>query len=142
LPIRWRLTIFNALIMGAILLVVFLPLYFLLRDALLSGIEDTAKSRAMEIARDVEEEPGDDLLDEDEAEELALDRVFAVVRDAEGRVLTRTVELESDEGENDSVWREALESGQATGGTAELIEQDASDYVYAVPVSPPTDRPV
>jgi two-component system, OmpR family, sensor kinase len=137
LSIRWRLTLFNALIMGAILLIICFSLFFLLRDALLSGVEDSAQSRAVEIARDVEEEPGEELLDEEEAEELALDRVFAVVRDAEGRILAQTVELESDEGGGDPIWREALESGQPTGGTAELIERDVSDYVYAVPVSPP-----
>jgi two-component system, OmpR family, sensor kinase len=134
LSIRWRLTLFNALIMGAILLVVGFFLFFLLRGALLSGVEDTAKSRAAEVARDVEEES--DLLDEDDAEELALDGVFAVVRDAEGRILTQTVELESEEGASDTIWREALESGQPTGGAADLSQADASDYVYAVPVRP------
>jgi two-component system, OmpR family, sensor kinase len=103
---------------------------------LLSGVQDAAESRAVEIAKDVKEEPGDDLLDEDEAEELALQEVFALVRDGEGRVLAQTVELESEDGASDPVWSEALESGQPTGGAAELIEQDVSDYVYAVPVSP------
>jgi two-component system, OmpR family, sensor kinase len=124
------------LVMGAILLVVGLFLMFLLRNALLSGVTDSAESRAVEIAKDVEEEPEEDLLDEEEAEELALQNVFALVRDADGRILAQTVELESGELASDPVWREALESGQPTGGTAELIEQDVSDYVYAVPVSP------
>jgi two-component system OmpR family sensor kinase len=138
LSIRWRLTLFNALIMGTILLVVGFFLFFLLRGALLSGVKDTAESRAVELARDVEEESSgqDLLLDEGDAEELALDGVFAVVRDAEGRVLVQTVELESDEASSDTIWREALESGQPVGGAAELSRGDVSDYVYAVPVSP------
>ena len=137
MPIRWRLTLFNALVMGAILLVVGCFLFFLLRGALLSGVEETAKSRALEVAQDVEgASSGEDYLDEGDAEELALDGVFAVVRDAEGRVLDQTVELESDEGTSDPIWREALESGQPTGGAAQLSRGDVSDYVYAVPVSP------
>jgi two-component system, OmpR family, sensor kinase len=138
LSIRWRLTLFNALIMGTILLLVGFFLFFLLRGALLSGVKDTAESRGVELAQDVEEESGQDLvLDEGDAEELAMDGVFAVVRDAEGRVLVQTVELESDEAASDTIWREALESDQPTGGTAELSRGDVSDYVYAVPINPP-----
>ena len=136
MPIRWRLTFLNALIMGSVLLVICFSLFFLLRGALLSGVKDAAESRAVEIARDVEKEPGEEMLDEEEAEELALQEIFALVRDADGRVLDQTTELESDEGENDPVWREALDSGQPTGGATELIEHSVSDYVYAVPINP------
>ncbi len=122
--------------MGSVLLVICFSLFFLLREALLSGVKDAAESRAVEIARDVEKEPGEEMLDEEEAEELALQEIFALVRDADGRVLDQTAELESDEGENDPVWREALDSGQPTGGAAELIERNVSDYVYAVPINP------
>ncbi len=124
MSIRWRLTLFNALVMGTILLIVCFFLFFLSREALLSGVKDTAKSRAIEVAKDVEEEPRD-LLEEEDAEELALDGVFAVVRDAEGRVLAQTVELESNEGTSDPIWRKALESGQPTGGAAELSGGEA-----------------
>jgi signal transduction histidine kinase len=124
--------------MGAILLVVGFFIFFLLRGALLSGVKDTAKSRAVEVARDVEGEAlGEDYLNEEDAKDLLRDGVFAVVRDAEGHVLAQTVELESNEGASDPIWREALESGQPTGGAAELSRGDISDYVYAVPVSPP-----
>lgn len=136
MSIRWRLTLFNALIMGAILLVVGFFLFFLLRGALLSGVQDAAESRAVELAQDVEEEPEEELLDEEEAEELALQEVFALVRDSEGRIIAQTAPFEDGEGVSDPIWREALESGQPTGGSAELIERDVSDYVYAVPVSP------
>jgi len=122
--------------MGAILLVMGFFLFFLLRGALLSGVEDTAKNRAVEVARDVEEEPGGDWLDEGDVEELIREGVFVVVRDAEGHVLAQTVDLESGEGASDTIWREAFESGQPTGGAARLSRGDVSDYVYAVPVSP------
>jgi two-component system, OmpR family, sensor kinase len=136
LPIRWRLTLFNALAMGAILLALGLSLFFLVRDALLSGVEDAARSRAVAIARDVEEEPADDWFDEDDTEALTVTEVFAVVRDAEGRVLARSVESRGDDGASEPIWREALESGRPAGGTAELSRKGAAGYVYAVPVRP------
>jgi signal transduction histidine kinase len=54
LPIRWRLTLFIALAIGAILLALGLTLYFLLRGALLSGVEDTVQNRAVTAAREVQ----------------------------------------------------------------------------------------
>ncbi len=51
--IRWRLTVFNALTIGTILLGLGLALFFLLRGALLSGAEETVQSRAVVAARDV-----------------------------------------------------------------------------------------
>ncbi len=104
MSIRWRLTLFNALIMGAILLVVGFFLFFLLREALLSGVKDAAESRAIELAQDMEEEPGEELLDEEEAAELALQEVFALVRDSEGRVIAQTVPFEDGEGVSDPIW--------------------------------------
>jgi signal transduction histidine kinase len=136
LPIRWRLTLFNALVMGAILLALGLSLFFLVRDALLSGVEDAARSRAVAIALDVEEDPTDDWFEEDDDEALTVTGVFAVVRDAEGRVLARSVESRGDEGASEPIWREALESGRLAGGTAVLSGGGAAGYVYAVPVSP------
>ena len=91
MPVRWRLTLFNALVIGAILLVLGFALFFLLRKALFSGIEDTARARAAEVAREVE--AGEEL-DTSDAEEFALDGVFVVVRDGRGRVLTQTANLE------------------------------------------------
>ena len=136
MPIRWRLTLFNALVMGAILLALGLSLFFLVRGALLSGVEDDAKSRAVTIARDVEEEPTDDWFDEDDVEALAVTGVVAVVRDAEGRILARTVESGGDDGASEPIWSEALESGQPAGGSAGLSRGGAAGYVYAIPVNP------
>ena len=42
MPIRWRLTLFIALAIGAILLGLGVALFFLLREALLSNVEQTA----------------------------------------------------------------------------------------------------
>lgn len=129
MPIRWRLTLFNALAIGMILLVSSLALFFLLRGALHAELENTVKGRAVTAAREVE--AGEDLDTGDD--ELTLDGIFVVVRDGRGRVLSRTAKLD---GAEDPVWKSALASGRAEGGAARL-SGDGPDYVYAVPVSPP-----
>jgi two-component system OmpR family sensor kinase len=135
LPIRWRLTLFNALIIGAILLALGISLFVLLRGALLSDVEHTTRSRALAAARIVES--GEDLMDEeDDLAQLTADGVFLIVRDARGRVLDHTSNFSTERDARDSVWERALASGNPTGGTAEL-SAEAPDYVYAVPVNPP-----
>jgi hypothetical protein len=106
LPICWRLTLFNALAIGAILLVSSLALFFLLRGALFSELEKTVKDRAVTAAREVE--AGEEL--DAGNDELTLDEVFVVVRDGQGRVLSRTTELG---GAENNVWRRA---GVGAGG--------------------------
>jgi hypothetical protein len=69
LPIRWRLTLFIALAIGAILLVLGLSLYLLSRSALLANIEDTARSRAISAAETVESGEG---LGDEYVEQLTL----------------------------------------------------------------------
>jgi signal transduction histidine kinase len=138
LPIRWRLTLFNALIIGAILLALGLSLFLLLREALLSDVEDTARSRAFAAARLVES--GEDVLhDEDDVAQLTADGVFLVVRDARGRVINRTTSFSTEDEIRDPVWERAVASGNPVGGTAEL-SAEAPDYVYAVPVNPPAGQ--
>ncbi len=132
MSIRWRLTLFNALAIGAILLLLGLALFFLLRAALLADVEDTARGRALGAARTIG--AGDDLTDDD-IEKLTLDGVFVIVRDREGKVLNQTVNLTAKEEARDLAWRKALTSGKPASGTAELSRQ-APDYVYAVPVNP------
>lgn len=131
MPIRWRLTLFMAMAIGAILLILSFALFFLLRGALLSGIEETVQNRAVTAAGDVR---AGELPDEEDAEELTLDGVFVIVRDEQGNVLNRTVDLKGGEG-RDPVWRQALASGKPEGGAADLSPR-GSDYVYAVPVDP------
>ncbi len=135
MPIRWRLTLFNALIIGAILLALGLSLFFLLREALHSGVEDTVRSRAVAAARIVEsgENP---LNDEEDVAQLTADGVFIIVRDARGRVLDKTSNFSTQGEIRDPVWERALASGNSEGGTAEL-SSEATDYVYAVPIRPP-----
>ena len=134
MPIRWRLTLFNALIIGAILLALGLSLYLMLREVLLSGVEDTVRSRALAAARAVES--GEDPLSDDDVGQLTADGVFLTVRDDRGRVLDETTDFSTDEEASDNVWERALTSGNPVGGTAE-ISSEAPDYVYAVPVSSP-----
>ena len=130
MPIRWRLTLFIALAIGAILLILGIVLYFLLREALLSNVEDTARARALHAARSVRSE-GD--LDAEEIKQLTLDGVFVIIRDGQGRALSETIGLAS--GAVDPVWREALATGEPASGKARF-SGDELDYVYAVPVHP------
>ncbi|MDQ3862433.1 MAG: cell wall metabolism sensor histidine kinase WalK [Actinomycetota bacterium] len=136
MPIRWRLTLFIALAIGAILLILGVALYFLLRDALLSNVEDTARGRAVNAARSIR---SGETLHADDVEELTLDGVFVIIRDANGGVLQESVNLPSKGGAGDSVWRRALASGEPASGTAAFSGDDPA-YIYAVPVNPPHGR--
>jgi two-component system, OmpR family, sensor kinase len=137
LPIRWRLTLFIALAIGAILLVLGVALFFSLRHALLSNVQDTARMRAVDAAKKMRSgEP----LQADDVKELALDGVFVIIRDREGRVLNESsLKLTSEGRAEDPVWKKALVSGEPEGGTAELSGDDP-DYIYAVPVDPAHGR--
>lgn len=130
MPLRWRLTLFNALAIGLILVLLSLALFFLLRGALLSGIEDAARGRAVATARDVR--AGEEI-DNEDMEEFALEGVFMILRDGEGRVLTTSLK---DGGYEDPIWERALRSGRPEGGSARL-SPEGTDYVYAVPVRTP-----
>jgi signal transduction histidine kinase len=135
LPIRWRLTLFNALAIGVILLLLGAGLFFLLRSALLSGVENDAENRATAAARTVQQHG-----ELEDAEQFALQGVFVIVRDKQGRILEKTADLSSNGSDStDPVWRQALSSSEAQGGTARL-SQGAPDYVYAVPVNPGGSR--
>ena len=134
MPIRWRLTIFNALVIGAVLLALGLALFLLLRSALLAGIEEDARDRALAAAQTVES--GEDL-DPDEAERLSLGGVFIVIRDGQGRILDQTVSSVPRQEIQDPIWSQALDLEQPTGGAASY-SPSAPDYVYAVPVNPPS----
>lgn len=132
MPIRWRLTLFNALAIGAILAVLGLSLFLMLRDALLSDVEDGTQERALEAARII---GAGGSLSQADIDHLALNGFFVIVRDERGRALTQTADLAS-RNDSDPVWRQALEIESSVGGTASL-SPTAPDYVYAVPVDPP-----
>jgi len=136
--IRWRLTLFNALAIGAILLLLGIGLFFLLRESLLSGIESTVESRAQIAARELEVDrgsggPPEVKLESDAAEQLSLDGVFVIVRNQDGRILYESVNLPAGGEKQDGIWREVARSGEPDSGTAEL-SKEAPDYVYAIPV--------
>ena len=141
MPIRWRLTIFNALVIGGILLALGLALFFLQRQSVLSSVEDTARSRAFAAAQSIaageglEEEEGRLVLDDDLVDGITVDGVFIIVRDRRGSIIAQTVDLPANREARDEVWRVALETGKPAHGTVELLEE-GPDYIYAVPVEP------
>ena len=147
MPIRWRLTIFNALAIGAILVLLGLGLFFLLRESLFSGVQSTVRSRAGAAVQDLEvREVGDGApprvrLEEEAAEQFSLDGVFVIVRDRDGRVLYESVDLPAGAEDRDAVWREVLRTGEPASGTADL-SREAQDYVYATPVGQEGDPPL
>jgi signal transduction histidine kinase len=133
LPIRWRLTIFIALVIGAILLVLGVALFLLNRSATLSGIEDAAQSRATTAAQTIN---GGENLSNDDIEQLTRDGVFVIVRDGSGKVLANTVNLPAEAEASDTAWRRALDSKGGASGTMDL-SKEPSVYIYAVSVDPP-----
>ena len=138
MSVRWRLTLFNALAIGLILLALGLGLFFLLQNALFRDLEDTVRIRATAAARTIES--GDDI-GRDEAERLTLDGVFVNLRDGEGRVLTRTLSLPTGGEDGEELWRRALRAGEPVAGVEEHYRIGGDDhdaFLYAVPVDPPS----
>ncbi len=146
MPIRWRLTAFNALAIGVILTALGFALFFLLRETLISSVEDAARDRAFAAARSInigeglEEEDGRLVLDDDLVDAIAFDGVFIVVRDADGNIIAQTIDIPAGSASDDEVWRAALEADNPAYGTVEFSEEGL-DYVYAVPVSPSNGGP-
>ncbi len=134
MPIRWRLTVFIALSIGAVLVALGLSLFLLLRDAALSDVQDTVRDRALAAAQTVES--GGELA-AGEAERLSLGDEFVLVRDGRGEILDPSfLQSVPQEEINDPFWARALETGEPAGGEADY-SPGAPDYVYAVPVNPP-----
>ncbi len=144
MPIRWRLTLFNALAIGAILVALGFALFFLLRGALLSDIRETVESQAEAAVLEIEDrEDARELASEDEAEELTRNGVFLIVRDQKGDILARTTDLLGGVGgksANDPLWSRALVTGEPVSGTARL-SGEAPVFVHAVPVDPEEGPP-
>ena len=93
MPIRWRLTIFNALVIGGILLALGCALFFLLRQTLLFSVEDIARDRALAAAEEInrgeglDEENGRLELDGGLKRGLTHDDVFIIVRNGRGSII-------------------------------------------------------
>ena len=130
MPIRWRLTIFNALVIATILTLLGVSVFLLVRDALLSGVEYTVRDRAQSVARAIETGHA---LSAGDVDRLTLEGVFVVVRDRNGKVLARTVEA-GPSGER--LWRSVAAGGGPVEGRLEVSPGERG-YVYAVPVDPP-----
>ena len=134
MSIRWRLTLFNALAIGTILILLGVFLFTSLSSILPSGVENTVQGRALEAAHTI---GAGKKLSPKQVDRLTLNGVYVIVRDGQGRVLARTVNIvPRDNGRNDTAWRRALVSGNPAGGEANL-SPEPPDYVYAVPVKPP-----
>jgi hypothetical protein len=91
LPIRWRLTLFIALVIGVVLLVLGFALYLLSRDALLEGVEETVQSRAENVRRHIQD--GEPLKSREDARNadprIIQDGVTLIVRDESGDALLK-----------------------------------------------------
>jgi signal transduction histidine kinase len=142
MPIRWRLTIFNALVIGGILLALGCALFFLLRQTLLFSVKDTARNRALAAAEEInrgeglDEENGRLELDGGLKRGLTHDNVFIIVRNGRGNIITKTVKLPNNGQVQDELWRRVLETEKPEHDTFTFREEGRA-YVYAVPVSPP-----
>jgi hypothetical protein len=131
-PIRWRLTVFNVLMIGAILVIVGVSGFLLVREAMRSEVEDTVRDGALAAARIV---GSGNALSEDDVDQLTLDGVYVTVRDGEGRVLFETVDLRPEGDTREPLWREAVEGEEPVGGAVDL-SSGGRGYVYAVPINP------
>ena len=142
MPIRWRLTIFNALVIGVILLALGCALFFLLRKELFSSVKDTTRNQAHAAAKQIDsgegldDEKGGLVLDEGLKQGLTHDDVFIVVRNGRGNIITQALKPSNNGKVHDELWRRVLKTGKQDNGTLTFREEDKA-YVYAVPVSPP-----
>ena len=142
MPIRWRLTIFNALVIGGILLALGCALFFLLRQTLLSSVDVTARKGALTAAKEInieeglDEENGRLVIDDGLERVLTNDGVFIVVRDGRGSIIDESVNFPNDGRVTDELWRRVLETEKPAHDRLTFRKEGLS-YVYAIPVSPP-----
>jgi two-component system, OmpR family, sensor kinase len=139
MPIRWRLTLFIALVIGVILLALGLTLYLLIRGMLLKDVEFTAKSRGEAVAHAIE--AGDELstAPNDDDQILFDDSVAVIVRGKNGKVMDEFNLPAGGSAADFDVWPKALKNGQdASDKRVRLGDNDY--YVYAV-VMDPSARP-
>ncbi|HET6660276.1 MAG TPA: HAMP domain-containing sensor histidine kinase [Rubrobacter sp.] len=134
MPIRWRLTLFIALVMGMILLALSLTLYLLNRNALLKGVKESAENGAITVADTIE--AGDTLSSAaDDDDQLILDEVGVIIRDKDG-VILQSKGLQAVSSADDNVWRKALKQKKVARGEA-VLAGDNDYYVVALPVDAP-----
>jgi two-component system, OmpR family, sensor kinase len=138
LPIRWRLTLFIALAIGAILLVLGVALFILLSEAQLSTVEDPTERRAEEVADIIRSGQS---LQADDVKKLTLDGVFVIIRNGEGKVLYDPLKLTESGAKDRTVWKKALvDRSHHASGRIEFSRGDPPDYIYAVRARTPQGR--
>jgi two-component system, OmpR family, sensor kinase len=137
LPIRWRLTLFIALVIGVILLALGLTLYLLIRGMLLKDVEATAKSRGEAVAHTIG--AGDKLstAPNDDDQILFDDSVAVIVRGKNGKVIDKFNLPAGGSAADFDVWRKALKNGQAASDKRVRLG-DNDYYVYTVAMDPST----
>jgi two-component system, OmpR family, sensor kinase len=143
LPIRWRLTLLNAVMIGVILLTLAGSFAWLWYEHLVDQVENTTRTQTKEAAKALED--GEDLLGKDNDEltqATAGGAVVIVIRNAQGKVLGQMPEPpdkpDFSTGEiHDPVWKEVFKKGQPDHGKVESSSKGADYYVYAMRVKPP-----
>ncbi len=118
------------LVIGTILVVLGVSGFFLVREAMSSEVEDTVRDSALTAARTV---GSGNALSKSDVEQLTLDGVFVTIRDGEGRVLFKSVDLTPTGDLDEPFWRRAVEGGEPAGGAVDL-SSGGRGYVYAVPI--------
>jgi two-component system, OmpR family, sensor kinase len=146
LPIRWRLTLLNAVMIGVILLTLAGSFAWLLYKYRVDQVEKTTKTQAKEAATALQD--GEDLLgkDKDEWTQATLNGdVVIVIRNAQGKVLGQKPEAtdktdipDFSTGEiHDTVWKEVSPSGPPEHSKVERSSEGTDYNVYAMRVTPP-----
>jgi signal transduction histidine kinase len=140
LPIRWRLTLLNAVMIGVILLTLAGSFAWLWYQHRVDQVENTTRTQAKEAAMALED--GEDLLgkDDDELMQATADgAVVIVIRNAQGKVLGQMLDKpDFSPGEvHDPVWKAVLKDGKPKHGKVESYSEDADYNVYAMRVKPP-----
>ena len=137
MPIRWRLTLFIALAIGAILLVLGVALFILLSEAQLSTVEDTAESRAGKAADIIRSGQS---LQADDVKDLTFDGVFVIIRNGEGEVLYDPLNLAESGAKDRIVWEKVVDRGHHASGPIEFSRGSAPVFIYAVRAQTPQGR--
>jgi two-component system, OmpR family, sensor kinase len=140
-PIRWRLTLLNAVMIGVILLTLAGSFAWLWYKHEVDQVENTTRTQAKEAAKALED--GEDLLGKDKDEltqATAGGGVVIVIRNAQGKVLGQMPDKpDFSTGEiHDPVWKEAVKDSQLEQqGKVESSSEGADYNVYAMRVKPP-----
>jgi two-component system, OmpR family, sensor kinase len=142
LPIRWRLTLLNAVMIGVILLTLAGSFAWLWYKHEVDQARRDTRAQAKEVAKALED--GEDLLGEDIdhlRQATVGGAVVIIIRNAQGKVLDQNPEPRAEnppdfrtEEIRDTVWKKAQPEHS---GKVENTSEGADYYVYAKRVNPP-----